>query len=183
MRHGSSQANVAHIITSWPSHSVKKFGLTSKGRQEVLRSLKRAHFLNDKTIIYSSDFLRTRQTAEIARQYLKIQKVFITPLLRERNFGQLEFTASKNYAKAWAVDRKNSRLRPYGSESVIDVQKRLLKLLNDLEKKYQGQKILLVSHGDPLKILIAAFKGVGNPFSNGHHSMMTGRIKKLEFKK
>ncbi|MDP2586206.1 MAG: histidine phosphatase family protein [Candidatus Komeilibacteria bacterium] len=183
MRHGNSQANVARLIASWPTHSINKFGLTKKGQQEVLRSLKRAGFLNQQTIIYSSDFLRTRQTSEIARRYLKIKKVFITPLLRERNFGQLEFKSSKHYAKAWAYDRKNPRLRPYGSESVLDVQKRLLKLIGDLEKRYQGQTILLVSHGDPLKILIAAFKGVSNPFADGHHSMMTGRIKMLEFKK
>ncbi|MFA6304416.1 MAG: histidine phosphatase family protein [Patescibacteria group bacterium] len=164
LRHGQSKANVLGLIVSQPKNALNKFGLTPIGRKQVVKSISRVKLLLNDPIIYSSDFLRTKQTAQIAQKILKVKKITLTPLLRERNFGQLELTSHVNYPKVWVYDRQSPRLHGHGAESVAEVIKRLIKLIGRLEKKYQGRKILLVSHGDPLKILRGVFKGLKNPF-------------------
>ena len=46
--------------------------------------------LDANTLIYSSDFARARQTAELARELLGAPDVQLTHNLRERSFGELE---------------------------------------------------------------------------------------------
>lgn len=180
LRHGQSGANVLSLIASQPKNGLKKFGLTAVGRKQIEQTIGQAELLNSRTIIYASDFLRTRQSAQVARKILKAEKVFYTPALRERNFGQLELTSSANYAKVWKYDRAGHLFKAYGSESVAQVMARMLKLIWWLEKKYSGRKILLVSHGDPLKILRAAFKGQNNPFTHKAKTISLAQLRELK---
>ncbi len=182
LRHGQSRVNVLGVISSQPKNGLTKFGLTSVGKKQVGQSVRQAKFLKSDTIIYSSDFLRTRQSAEIAKKILKAKKVSCSPKLRERNFGRLELTSSVNYAKVRKFDRQSRVSHGYGSESVAQVMKRMLEVIFMLEKKYSGRQILLVSHGDPLKILLAAFKSNNNPFTHGAKTIPLASLKKLTLK-
>jgi broad specificity phosphatase PhoE len=40
------------------------------------------------------------------------------------------------------------------------VKKRLLDFLDDVEKKYKGKNILIISHGDPLWFLAGIIRGL-----------------------
>ena len=70
IRHGESKANVAHILLSHPKDGMASFGLSPKGKKQVKISVlknKKSKLLDSDVIIYSSDFLRAKETAEIAK--------------------------------------------------------------------------------------------------------------------
>jgi broad specificity phosphatase PhoE len=66
--------------------------------------------------------------------------------------------SAKHYEKIWQLD-DNDQQSDDGVESPGAVLQRGLQVLKSLEKRYQNQVVLLVSHGDLLQILSTAFAG------------------------
>lgn len=184
IRHGESEANVAHILLSHPKEGTVSHGLSSKGKRQVKISVlknKKSKLLDSDIIIYSSDFLRAKETAEIAKKLLGIKKINFHKNLRERYFGKYDKTSLDNIKIAWEQDRKNPNHKHQGAESPNKVLKRTLILIAQLEKKHKGKKILLVSHGDVLQILYTHVSG--KPVS--HHRLIphleTAEIREIAF--
>ncbi|MBD3244962.1 MAG: histidine phosphatase family protein [Candidatus Moranbacteria bacterium] len=165
LRHGESKANVQGIILSNPEDGTINFGLTNKGRKQVRTSALKNTDLNEDTVIYSSDFTRARETADIARKIFGSSKLYLVKNLRERFFGDFDKTNNDNYEKVWRNDIKDSSHTISNVESVDSVLERTTSLIVALEKKYENQKILLVAHGDPLQILQTAFSKI-NPLKH-----------------
>ena|SRR3989344_3117562 len=160
IRHGESKANVAHILLSHPKDGTAGFGLSPKGKKQVRISVsknKKIKLLDSNVIIYSSDFLRAKETAKIAKEILGVKKINFHKKLRERYFGKFDKTSLDNIKIAWAHDEKNPNHKHEGVESPNKVIKRTLAVITQLDKKYKDKKILLVSHGDVLQILHTHF--------------------------
>ncbi|HMY44738.1 MAG TPA: histidine phosphatase family protein, partial [Leptospiraceae bacterium] len=96
MRHGQSQANVEGIIVSDPAIGVARYGLTEAGKKQALESARSSDF--KARAIYSSDFRRARETAEIVAALQKAP-VTETELLRERFFGDYNGTPDTQYQR------------------------------------------------------------------------------------
>jgi broad specificity phosphatase PhoE len=157
MRHGQSKANVAGIIVSRiESDRHGDYGLSELGRTQALEAAQACDLPRD-IVICSSDFSRARQTAEIVRAYLDAPGVDLAEALRERCFGEWEGSATDNYARVWAADESDSPQVGDGVEPTTVVLDRTTALIVDLERRYSGRHILLVSHGDTLQILQAGF--------------------------
>ena len=157
MRHGQSKANVGGIIVSRiESDRRGDYGLSELGRQQALAAARGCGLPAD-TIICSSDFARARQTAQIVRAQLGAAEVVIAEALRERCFGDWEGTATGNYARVWAADEANPGHANGNVESAAAVLDRATAFVADLDRRYSGRDILLVSHGDTLQILQAGF--------------------------
>lgn len=160
MRHGQSQANLEGVIVSDPTVGTAGYGLTGTGMRQARESANAFHVSVASLRIYSSDFLRARQTAGLVHDILQPPSaVTLTPLLRERFFGDLNGRTDAAYADVWARDAIDPDHHDWNVESVTAVVTRVGKLLQDLESKYQEQDILLVAHGDVLQMLQAAFEG------------------------
>jgi len=158
MRHGQSLANIQGIIVSDPENGLAGYGLTQAGKQQAVQSLKNFP-LDSQTIIYSSDFLRTQQTALIAEEILEPHhRIIFTKHLRERFFGDFELTSSDNYETVWAQDCDDHTALKNNVEPVTDVLRRGLLCLMEIEDRFCGKNILWVSHGDTLQILLAFFR-------------------------
>jgi broad specificity phosphatase PhoE len=168
MRHGQSRANVAGIIVSRIENDRRgDHGLSELGRKQALETAQACR-LPRNTIICSSDFSRARQTAEIVRGHLDAPQVELTEALRERCFGEWEGSATDNYAQIWAADETHSAQVGGSVEPVGAVLDRTTALIVDLERRYSGRHILLVSHGDTLQILQAGFLRMS---PSGHRSL------------
>jgi len=87
-------------------------------------------------------------------------EVHFTMLLRERHFGNWERTANNNYRNVWLDDEIDPYHKKESVESVMEVLGRAVSLIVELEVKYNGKNILLVSHGDTLQILQTWFMRV-----------------------
>ena len=185
IRHGESKANVAYIILSHPKEGTVSFGLSPKGKKQVKISVsenKKNKILDSDVIIYSSDFLRAKETAEIARKLLGVKKINFHKNLRERYFGEYDKTSLDNIKIAWEYDEKNPNHKHKGVESPNKVLKRTLAVIGELEKKYKDKKILLVSHCDVLQILQTHFSKKPVNYHRKIPHLKTAEIRELILK-
>jgi len=165
MRHGESEANVAGLIVSDPAIGCARFGLTDNGRQQVVDSVTEyqiANKLTGKSVskIVCSDFLRTKQTADLSSKTLDLPPAQIEPGLRERFFGDMEGKSDNHYPEIWKLDGDVDKQSAQKIETVTQVRQRGLTVINKLEHQFQNEVILLVSHGDMLQILLTAFADI-----------------------
>ena len=179
MRHGESLANQRGIIVSHACNAKDKFGLTSRGSEQVIQAAL-ASQLDRRTVIISSDYKRARETAEIVATTLNLDtKVEYNRLLRERDFGKWELQTDQYYDKVWQQDTKNPLLAQDGVETVQNVAIRTADLLQSLENRFQDQAILLVAHGDVLQILSAIQQNIEPQFHRSLVAMRNAEIRLL----
>lgn len=157
MRHGHSQANAQRLIISSPERGLAAYGLSEQGEAQLKDLLARWQWPTPTHILHS-DFLRTTETAQrvAARFGLELQP---EPRLRERHFGALEGESDQHYHDAWRHDERDPEHREYGVESVASVAARMQGVVASLESALSGETVLLVSHGDPLQIMLTALEG------------------------
>ncbi|EHJ94439.1 histidine phosphatase family protein [Vreelandella boliviensis] len=157
MRHGHSQANQQGVIVSSPERGIENFGLSTYGEQQLAQLVADWQWPAPTRVVHS-DFLRTTQTAaRVAAKFGLAPSV--DARLRERNFGDQEGLEDKHYPSIWALDAENADHQRHGVEAVSMVAQRMQAVIADWEQKVSGETILLVSHGDPLQILLTALAG------------------------
>lgn len=188
LRHGESLRNVEKIASCWPEKI--KSPLTDKGINQIKKAAKN---LKKKKIdlIFSSDLLRTRQTAEIVSRETGI-RVRLDKKLREVNVGILNNKPIDEIGRFWDKERKLSPLEyckkrfeiaPAKGENYFQLEKRMIGFLKETEKRYKGKNILIVSHQRPLTLLEKAvhnysLKGLVKIFI-GKKEIKTGEVRRL----
>ena len=157
MRHGHSQANAQGTIISSPERGLLAYGLSPQGEQQLADTVARWHWPVPTQVVHS-DFLRTTHpAARVAAAFgLEMQK---EERLRERHFGELEGKADSHYPEVWAFDAQNADHTQWQVEPVKRVAARMVAALEALEQRFEGETVLVVSHGDPLQILLTALAG------------------------
>jgi len=179
MRHGQSKANVADVIVSRIETDRRgDYGLSEVGRRQALAAGQQCGLPRD-TVICSSDFSRARETAELVRTCLRAREVIVDEALRERCFGDWEGTPTVNYERVWEADAADAGQAANGVEPTASVLDRVTRLVADIEWKYSGLDVLLVSHGDTLQILQAGFLGLDPSAHRRLPHLATGEIRRL----
>ncbi|EER18873.1 2,3-bisphosphoglycerate-dependent phosphoglycerate mutase, putative [Perkinsus marinus ATCC 50983] len=164
IRHGQSEANVANLIVSNPEVGCKAYGLTGAGREQVKASARA--FLSQykgasmEMEIVSSDFLRTRETAEVFASVVGFpkDKIQFDTRLRERFFGSIDMTSDGSYAKVWQRDAHHESLEDFNAEEPDSVAARSLAVLKE-HIKTGSKALVLVTHGDVMQILQTTLLG------------------------
>ena len=165
MRHGESEANVLGVAVGDPQRGVRGFGLTDLGRRQAAAAASafaQTHrVLLDRTEIFTSDFRRTRETAELLAEGLGASRpVPVIEGLRERFFGELEGKDHKTLAALLETEGMPALISRYGCEPAELMQDRIVEVVRGLEKDNQHKTLILVSHADPIQALMAAFAGI-----------------------
>jgi probable phosphoglycerate mutase len=165
MRHGESEANVLGVAVGGPRRGLEGFGLTDLGRRQVVEAAavyKKSHSpLLDGTEIVASDFRRTRETAELLAEGLgNFVSVSLSKGLRERSFGELEGKDYRTMAALLETEGSEALISEYGYEPPEVAQNRVVRVIRDLEEKQQKRTFILVSHADPIQLLMTAFAGL-----------------------
>ena len=158
LRHGKTilQVKKTQSLYDWPGLSSFPLIKTEEERiGKLAKKLKKEKI----DIIYSSDTLRAKQTAEIVSRELGL-KVNFDSRLRDINLGIYQGRKREKYYKDFSVSlgRFNKRI-PKG-ESWLDIKKRMVDFIKDIDEKFQNKKILIVSHGDPLWLLEGELSGL-----------------------
>ncbi|MCK4520685.1 class I tRNA ligase family protein [Candidatus Parcubacteria bacterium] len=181
LRHGESECFKKHIL----SYKNKGAGcpLTKKGREQIKKAVQ--ELKKEKIdLIFSSDFLRTKQTAEIISKEIG-KKVKYDKRLIEVNIGIFDGKNIKEYRKLFEGKIDKFDKRPFKGESYTDVKKRVYDFLKEVDKKYKNKNILIVSHGGPILMAESIVKGFSQQEITQHwqdRSMDVGELRRLEFK-
>lgn len=153
IRHAEAEGNLLNLFLGQKDDKVHA-ALTQKGREQAAMSseqLKEVHF----DAIYSSDLLRTQQTAEILRGHRDIE-IKLEPLLRERTWGNFELQPRDKVKKENPeLFKKYDRLDFAGQwsyrfdgsvESYEDLDKRFEQVLQRILQEQEGKTVMVVTH-------------------------------------
>ena len=160
IQHTQSVHHTNGMVGSWTN-----WDLTELGRQQadnIGYNLK-TELVGKDCIIYSSDLLRAKQTAEIIAKYFSITPIF-TAELRERNLGKC---CGKSVQ--WLRDNIETQEETIDdrlfsdAESRRDVWNRLKPFFDNILAD-KSENIIIISHGDLLSIFNVMFLGL-NPES------------------
>lgn len=147
---------IRHGTTAWNiekrAQGLSDIPLDDRGLSEAEKLAERI-YAEDWDIIYSSDLLRAKQTAEaIAERYGNIQ-IHLDTRLRERSGGQIEGTTEEERLIKWGPDWRDLDL---GMESADSVVERGTAFLDEVIRNHPDENILIVTHGAFIKYLLAA---------------------------
>ncbi len=162
VRHGEAENNTLRITNS-RNYSIH--GLTNKGVSQINKT---AQSLKTEKIdlIFHSPLLRTVQSAYQIAEVLGLPKtaVIMDDRLKEVDPGDFEGASVETYRKAagmdWTTERFDStkgNVEPYNA-----IRKRVGQFLTEVDGKYAGKKILIVSHDVLIWMLTAAAGGLSS---------------------
>jgi 2,3-bisphosphoglycerate-dependent phosphoglycerate mutase len=160
VRHGESGWNRERLIQG---QSPAAPGLTQAGREHAAEA---ARYLSGSgaSLVLSSDLLRARQTAAPIAARLGAP-VRLEPRLRERAFGTAQGRPSDQadlrelgFADELVTDPDAS---PAGGESLRQLHERICGLLGELLTDGPDRRIVLVTHGGPVRVARAYLAGLG----------------------
>lgn len=155
MRHGEVH-NPKRVLYS----RLPKFGISVKGKEAVEASIRKLEGTGISRI-YVSPLLRTRQTAAIARRILDVPVHMSSRIIEVRSphagvsleeyYGKLQYRMydAESIAK--------------GHESVEEIADRMQKFLRLIVRRHEGERMLVISHADPILILMTSMRGI--PFT------------------
>lgn len=187
LRHGQSENNALDLVSSNPKNT---YHLTKKGKGQVERSVKafKKQLKNEKIdLIFSSDYARAHETAEMAAKLLGYNaKIIIDKRLREIDCGIFDNRPINDYHAYFAsLEEKFTKVAPKG-ESLNDVKKRMTEFVYEIDKKYRGKNIVIISHEYPIWALFAGVQGFDGPKAVAMRKpnkdfIENAEIKKLDF--
>lgn len=155
IRHGEAENNVKNVVSSWPEKA--KYHLTPKGRAAVLKLAKKLSRTKI-DIIFASDLLRTKETANLLKEELEVPVIF-DERLREINVGEFNGLPIKEYQQFFGTKMEKFTKAPKDGETLTELRTRMFSFIKEMEKKYSGKTIAIVSHEDPLWLLTSAMQG------------------------
>ncbi len=145
VRHGESLSNINHVLDT---HRDPDNHLTERGREQAKHA---GEFAKTKgvDVILASPYVRTQETATIIGEHLGVP-VITHEDLQEFNVG---IFSGKSVDDLHAYQHTNIHSfddRIEKGESYRDVMYRMMRVVHECEEKYEGKKILFVTHGSPL---------------------------------
>lgn len=157
LRHGQALSNVENIISCWPEK--KQVPLTEEGIRQIEEAAKQ---LSGEKIdmIFASDLLRTKQTAEIVSKKLGLE-VILDERLREYNVGVYNGKSIFDYS-GFATQKERFFKKPEEGESYSDIKSRIESFIDEKEKEYEKKNILVVSHQIPIIFFLAITEELSN---------------------
>lgn len=153
IRHGEAKSNVSRTIDS-KGEGDQENHLTETGREQAKHA---GHFAKEKNvdIIITSPFLRTKETAYLIKEECGAELV-IDERLREFDTGVYSDKSIDEFHKAERDLLKTLDDKIPGGESHRDIMNRVMSVLHDCEKNYEGKTILMVMHGGLLWMMESA---------------------------
>ncbi len=158
IRHGESLSNIKKVVSSTAGDL--NDDLTEKGEKQAREAGNKVKkILNTEVknnngekidLIISSPFVRTRKTAEnLAKSFsIKPEEIIFEEKLKEREFGVFDGKDLQNYwdhiGNSWTEESLLEKIP--GGESTVDVKKRMMEALYEIDEKYSGKNILIVTH-------------------------------------
>ena len=161
VRHGEADYNLLDRVNAHPN---VKNDLTITGREQATccaTSLENASL----DLIYCSEFPRARQTAEILNERRRLP-ILVDSLINETGAFAYEGKPTHLWRGAQVPDRVSAVLP--GCEPFFEMRQRLMAFLEMLRQNSQ-QGILIVSHEEPIQIMLGILGGIPDAIALQRH--------------
>ena len=156
IQHTQSMHHTNGMVGSWTDWELSELGMQQANR--IGEKLK-AELLDKKFVMYSSDLLRAKQTAENIGKHLGISPILRIEL-RERNLGRCCGKSVQWLRKNLEMQEKTIDDRLFSdAESRRDEWNRLKPFFDEVMKS-DNENIIIVSHGDLLSVFNTMFLGL-----------------------
>lgn len=157
VRHGEAENNTKGLVSS---HIDAPHHLTEKGKAQAQGAAQRLAKERVDMII-TSPLIRTRETADIIRAELGLpaEAVHLEKRFAEVAGGDFEGKSVDTYRAYFATHGSRFVTRPPGGECQADVRARVVAALDDIDARYEGKTIVLVSHETPLWLMEMTAEG------------------------
>ena len=159
IQHTEAEHHKRGIVGGWTN-----LNLTEEGKiqaDNIGINLKNK-FENDKYIIYSSDLLRAKTTAEIIAKYTGTRPIYRQDL-REQCFG-----IATNQTQQWFREHRSERNLEIpliyhraieGAETGAELYNRVINVVKEIDSK-ENENIVVVGHGGSIHMFVAAWLGI-----------------------
>ena len=156
IQHTQSVHHTNGMVGSWTDWELSELGVEQANR--IGKRLK-AELSEKMFVMYSSDLLRAKQTAEIVGQYLGLIPILRTEL-RERNLGKCCGKSVQWLRENLEMQEKTIDDRLFSdAESRRDEWNRLQPFFDEVMTS-DDENIIIVSHGDLLSVFNSMFLGL-----------------------
>jgi broad specificity phosphatase PhoE len=175
IRHGEHELQDRVLVGRAPG-----VALSPRGRAQAERLAARLA-REEIAAIYASPLERAQETARPIAAHLGIE-MGTDEALQEMDVGAWtgrpvnELVADRAFQ---LFNRFRSGSPPPGGESMLDVQCRMVALVERLRRQIPGADVALVGHGDPIKAVLAYYLGVPLDLSQ-RIEVATGSLSRLE---
>ncbi len=162
LRHGEAEHNVLNVMSSLVT-SVDH--LTEKGKAHI-HDIAKEVAKNNIDVVFVSPLMRTKETLEIFVKETGFSgEVVVDDRLEEVHCGDFEGKAHQDYVDFFTPYQKTSErynIAIPGGESIFDLRKRVGEFMYDVDAKYEGKNILIVTHEGIVRMLSALGEGGDN---------------------
>ena len=153
VRHGNTTFNARGRLQGQTDSPLTNKGV--KDAQAIGKMLRKVHF----DAIYSSDLSRARRTAEIIQKTLRMHKrIICLKALREIDYGKATGLKKKDAKIVFPYYKKKASFVFPKGESYQQVKKRVVHVIQSIEKKNQSKTILVVTHAGCIRGLLSEFQ-------------------------
>jgi broad specificity phosphatase PhoE len=167
LRHGQTIYQKEGREFNYPADSGAVLSLTEEGKEMIRNSAENLKKIcNDENfsidLIFASPFLRTKQSAEIAGNILDIKEINYDERLVDIDLGEFMGKSMQESHNFYLGDKVTFNNKPKGGESWNDVLNRVKSFLDEVEQKYSNKNILIISHADPIWLMLGYLRGYNN---------------------
>lgn len=145
---------IRHGITEWNelgrAQGRTDIPLNELGKQQAMRIAERLSF-EEWDMIGSSNLLRAIETATIIGEKTNLPISFLDERIQEMYCGEIEGTTEKERVQKWG---RNWREQDLGMETLEEAFNRGIEFLDELVQLHRGKRVLVVSHGAMIGILL-----------------------------
>ena len=174
--------------------ALDKYDLTPEGVKQIEEVAEKIKETGGLDLIFASPFLRTKHTAEIVAKKFGLD-VKIEERLKEIDEGLACEGKPRSVCLpphstvecgGKPVDGKPAFDYKFGGgESWRDVRARMFSVIKEIDEKYEGKRILLVGHGDPLWLLYSLTKNLSEEEAIARRTALyidRGELRQTDFK-
>lgn len=153
LRHGE-YVSPNHIVP----YRLSGFHLSQKGITDVIHVAKT---LASKSIVavYTSPLERTYETAVILAQSHGLTPIVDERLLEVRSPAQGQKEGFVEAKGGWGI-YDTLWYKEHGGEPLEEIASRMKAAIDEFVKRHEGKELIVVSHGDPIMVLVALYKGM-----------------------
>lgn len=182
MRHGQAHSNVAQIFDGGKDADNH---LTDVGKETVLATA--AQLKKEKIdMIISSPILRTQETAKIVLKELGLpdSALMTDERLRELQVGSYDGKRVEDWRNNFTSRLERFSRAVEGGETYADVRRRVGEFIFEVERRYNGKNVLIITHECPSWILDGVARHMTNEEIAGDREapfMQPGAYRSLPF--